>query len=50
MEERTGTKIACLEEIGLSNGWLDIKSLRENIKNSPKSNYFNYIEELINEN
>jgi len=50
MEERTGTKIACLEEISLSNGWLEIENLREIIKNSPNSKYFNYIAELINEN
>ncbi len=50
MEERTSTKIACLEEIGLLNGWLDIESVREIIKNSPKSNYYDYLKELVNEN
>ena len=50
MEERTGTKVACLEEIGLANGWIEIEDLRENIRNSPNSSYVNYIEELINEN
>ena len=49
IEDRTGAKIACLEEIALSNEWITIEEVRENIKGFNAGNYYNYIKELINE-
>ena len=51
LEDRTGTKIACLEEIALNNGWLSISELKENTKDFSSGNYYNYIKEILkNEN
>lgn len=50
MEERTGNKIACLEEIALLNKWIKIETLREKIKTTPNSSYYNYLRHIINEN
>ena len=47
LEDRTGTKIACLEEIALNNGWLSISELKENTKDFSSGNYYNYIKEIL---
>lgn len=46
IEKRQGLKIACLEEIGLSKGWLSKETLREYIQDS-KSDYAQYVKGLI---
>jgi glucose-1-phosphate thymidylyltransferase len=48
LEDRTGTKIACLEEIALNNRWISVAQVRDNIKDFSSGNYYNYIKELIN--
>ena len=46
IEERTGTKIACLEEIALNNKWISISEIRRNNKDFVSGNYYNYLQEL----
>ena len=48
MEERTGLKIACLEEIAFTNNWVDRDLIQEMIQNSAKNEYFSYLEKLLN--
>jgi glucose-1-phosphate thymidylyltransferase len=46
IEERTGLKIACLEEIALNNGWVNKNSI---IQTSKTKNYYGkYIERILN--
>ncbi|CAN2228468.1 RfbA dTDP-glucose pyrophosphorylase [Candidatus Nanopelagicaceae bacterium] len=47
IEERTGLKIACLEEIAFNSGWLSKKQLYE-ISHKFKNNYGTYLRGLIN--
>jgi glucose-1-phosphate thymidylyltransferase len=47
VEERTGLKIACLEEIGLNNGWIDKNFVAKNLINSPNNEYFNYVRKIL---
>ena len=47
IENRTGQKIACLEEIAWSNGWIDDEKLLEHAETYKKSNYGKYLSELI---
>jgi len=47
IEERQGLKIACLEEIGLKNRWIDKKSIKRSIKFYGKCEYSNYLKNLI---
>tara|TARA_B100000767_G_scaffold273539_1_gene303989 strand:+ start:1318 stop:2190 length:873 start_codon:yes stop_codon:yes gene_type:complete len=49
IEDRTGAKIACLEEIALNNEWITVEEVRDNIKSFNTGNYYNYIKELIHE-
>jgi len=44
---RQGFKIACLEEIGLSNGWLDVKDLQRDILKMGKSDYVDYLNQVV---
>jgi len=46
IEERTGLKIACLEEIGLNRGWLSESQALNNNQNS--RDYQDYIASIIN--
>jgi glucose-1-phosphate thymidylyltransferase len=48
LENRTGLKIACLEEIAFSAGWIDRAGLEANIKKLGKSSYGEYLKRLIN--
>jgi glucose-1-phosphate thymidylyltransferase len=47
IEERTGLKIACLEEIAFNNGWLSGQKLSE-ISYRFKNNYGEYLKGLLN--
>jgi glucose-1-phosphate thymidylyltransferase len=43
IEERTGLKIACLEEIAFRNNWIDGNSLELHIQNNSKNQYGDYL-------
>ena len=47
LENRQGLKIACLEEIALSNGWIGKKQVKSSIKFYGKCDYSNYLKRLI---
>jgi glucose-1-phosphate thymidylyltransferase len=47
IEERTGLKIECLEEIAFQNGWIDKNELRKKIDNSNDSSYTKYLKKII---
>ncbi len=47
VEARQGLKIACLEEIAYSNGWLDRAQLREKGQQLHKNSYGQYLLDLI---
>jgi glucose-1-phosphate thymidylyltransferase len=48
IEERTGLKIACLEEIGFRNGWLNKNQLNLAISSLGNNEYRFYLEDLLN--
>ena len=47
LENRTGLKIACLEEIAYKAGWIDRAGLEANIKKLGKSSYGEYLRRLL---
>ena len=47
LENRTGLKIACLEEIGYKKGWIDRAGLEANIRKLGKSSYGEYLRRLL---
>lgn len=47
IENRQGLKIACLEEIGWRQGWLDHAALEAQIKRLGKSGYGEYLRRLL---
>jgi len=47
LENRTGLKIACLEEIAYKAGWIDRAGLEANIKKLGKSSYGAYLRRII---
>ena len=47
LEERTGRKIACLEEIAYKNGWIDEKQLKTRIAQYGKSEYGSYLQKIL---
>lgn len=47
LENRTGLKIACLEEIAFKQGWIDRAGLETNIKKLGKSSYGEYLRRLL---
>jgi glucose-1-phosphate thymidylyltransferase len=47
LEQRQGLKIACLEEIGFRNGWLELTDLQRAVKEMGKSVYADYLNELV---
>jgi glucose-1-phosphate thymidylyltransferase len=49
IEERTGLKIACLEEISFHQGWLDKNTLSKIVDRNPKNDYWSYVAEIIQE-
>ena len=47
LENRTGLKIACLEEIAFKKGWIDRAGLEANIQQLGKSAYGQYLKRLL---
>jgi len=47
IETRQGLKIACLEEIAFSNGWIDESILQQQIENMGSSGYSSYLKQLL---
>ena len=47
LENRTGLKIACIEEIAFKQGWIDRAGLEANIKKLGKSAYGAYLQRLL---
>jgi len=47
LENRTGLKIACLEEIAYKHGWIDRAGLEANIRKLGKSSYGEYLKRLL---
>jgi len=47
LENRTGLKIACLEEIAFPRGWIDRAGLEANIRKLGKSSYGEYLRRLL---
>ena len=47
IEERTGLKIGCLEEIAWRNGWRDSHSILNRISTFGNSSYYEYIRRII---
>ena len=50
IEKRQGLKIACLEEIAFTQGWIDAEKLKEDAKPMLKNDYGKYLMNLIEEN
>ena len=48
-EKRTGLKIACLEGIGLKNGWVSPEQIRQQARPMSKNQYGQYLLELADE-
>ena len=48
VEERQKYKIACLEEIALSKGWIKKRNINNRIKFYGPCNYSKYLKKLIN--
>jgi len=47
IETRQGLKIACLEEIAFSRGWIDESILQQQIKKMGSSGYSSYLKQLL---
>ncbi len=47
MEDRTGTKVGCVEEIAWRNGWIDDAQLRQLAESLIKSGYGEYLVRLV---
>jgi glucose-1-phosphate thymidylyltransferase len=47
VEQRTGLKIACLEEIALEHNWVDRVQLESNIKSLGNGSYRSYVEKIL---
>lgn len=47
LEERTGTKIACLEEIAFKKGWITTEQLRNRVLFYGKSEYGQYLHKIL---
>lgn len=47
IEKRQGLKVACLEEIGLNNGWISSAQLQMTIQQKSSSNYYQYLHNVI---
>lgn len=47
IEKRQGLKVACLEEIAYSNGWIDMAKLRAQAERLKKTGYGQYLEKLL---
>lgn len=49
LQKRQGIKIACLEEIAYSKGYIDAATLKEIAETHPQSEYGNYLLEILSE-
>jgi glucose-1-phosphate thymidylyltransferase len=49
IEARQGIKVACLEEIAYSNGWIDLDGLNRRASQLSKSEYGTYLKRLVAE-
>ncbi len=49
IEKRQGFYIACLEEIAYNNGWIDAETVLKLAKTLEKTEYSNYLKDLVNE-
>jgi glucose-1-phosphate thymidylyltransferase len=49
LEHMQGLKVACLEEIGLRNGWLEVDSLMDSLARMGSSIYVDYLYEVVNQ-
>ncbi|MEN9663115.1 MAG: Glucose-phosphate thymidylyltransferase 2 [Verrucomicrobiota bacterium] len=49
LENRTGLKIACIEEIAFKHGWIDRTQLEANVTKLGKSSYGAYLRRLLTE-
>ncbi len=49
IEKRTGLKIACLEEIAFSNGWITIDQLKESVTKYSSGTYGKYLKQILSE-
>ena len=47
IEDRTGLKIACLEEISFSQGWMTNSQLQSRIEQYKMNSYAKYLQHLI---
>jgi len=47
IEDRTGLKIACLEEISFTQGWMTLPQLRSRIEQYKMNSYAKYLQRLI---
>jgi glucose-1-phosphate thymidylyltransferase len=47
IEERSGLKIGCPEEIALQNGWLSPIELKHKLSKSGSSNYYHYLHKIL---
>lgn len=47
IEDRTGLKVACLEEIALNNNWVSTEEMRERIKIIRGGSYLDYVRKLV---
>ncbi|PSW19494.1 glucose-1-phosphate thymidylyltransferase [Photobacterium sanctipauli] len=47
IEKRQGFKIACLEEIGFNNGWLELDKLRTRAELMSKNSYGQYLRDIV---
>ena len=50
IEKRQGLKVACLEEIAYTKGWISMKRLKEEARPMAKNNYGKYLLQLAGEN
>jgi len=48
IEDRTGLKIACLEEIAYAQGWITISQVKSKIEEYKANSYARYLQRLIN--
>jgi glucose-1-phosphate thymidylyltransferase len=49
VEDRSGYKIGCLEEIALNKGWITRNNLKAQLFDGKSNDYYNYLHNLIND-
>ena len=48
-EERSGVKIACLEDIALNNKWITKEQVIKSFEKNDKNSYYLYLQKVFNE-